>query len=169
LKNNLQSGNDPIKEAILSIPFVAASSPENTSINGNETFVFKLESIAGVYENPANKTVFDLYKTTQITRILTYHWNGGQGAYPGSIGLRNIKTGKLVGTWDAMGNKTNPNIPGEPLPTGPGNPPYYYWTVFPAITLPPGKYEVVDSDRATWSTNSEMRNMGCAWVYGGIK
>ncbi len=138
----------------------------NAGVNGKESVVFKLQSLGGVSGNPSSKTVFNLSSPTQITRILTYHWNGGRGATPGTIGLRNVKTGQLLGTWNAMGNNSNPNTPGEPLPKSSGTAPYLYWTALPNITVPAGRYEVVDSDRTTWSTNSEMGNMGLAWVYG---
>ena len=138
----------------------------NAGVNGKESVVFKLQSLGGVSGNPSSKTVFDLSSPTQITRILTYHWNGGRGATPGTIGLRNVKTGQLLGTWNAMGNNSNPNTPGEPLPKSSGTAPYLYWTALPNITVPAGRYEVVDSDRTTWSTNSEMGNMGLTWVYG---
>lgn len=123
---------------------------------GEEKAVFKLESLAGVYNNPPNPTVFTITKPTLITKIMTYHWNNGRGAQPGTISLRNVNTCELVGTWDVTGTKDMETA----------GPPHRYWMVFPHKKIPAGTYEVVDSDRSTWATNWEMKEMGCAWVWG---
>lgn len=88
---------------------------------------------------------------------MTYHWNGGQGANPGTMSIRNVSTGQLLGTWNAIGTKDLIAMNAAP---------YRYWVTNPNLMVPAGKYEVIDSDRATWSTNGEMGNMGCAWVWG---
>jgi len=124
---------------------------------GAEKILFKLESLGAVYNNPPNPTVFSLAGSALVTKIMTYHWNGGRGADPGKISLRNLGTGEIVGVWNVTGTKDMVAM---------GVAPYRYWLIFPNKTLPAGKYEVIDSDRATWSTNGEMGNMGCAWVYG---
>lgn len=126
------------------------------------TPIFKLDTVAGVHGNPARKTVFTLQRSTLITGILTYHWNDGQGATPGTIGLRKL-TGESVGTWNAVARQGAPSSTGWPIQN---NPPYYYWTVRPESILGPGTYEVVDSDRASWSTNDETKGMGVTWVFG---
>lgn len=123
---------------------------------GEEKAVFKLESLAGVYNNPPNPTVFTITKPTLITKIMTYHWNNGRGAQPGTISLRNVNTCELVGTWDVTGT-SDMNATG---------PPHRYWMVYPNKKIPAGSYEIVDSDRSTWATNWEMKEMGCAWVWG---
>jgi len=124
---------------------------------GAEKVLFKLESQGAVYNNPPNPTVFSLTGPALVTKIVTYHWNGGSGANPGTISLRNLGTGEIVGVWNVTGTKDMVAM---------GVAPYRYWLVYPKISLPAGKYEVIDSDRATWSTNGEMGNMGCTWVYG---
>lgn len=77
---------------------------------------------------------FTLNAPTTISFLMSYHYNNGQGAPPGTLGLRR-SDGKMFGPWQATGiNKV-------------------YWVVSPEVTLPPGTYEVVDSDPATWSQN----------------
>jgi hypothetical protein len=124
---------------------------------GAETVLFKIESAGAVYNNPPKPTVFTLARSSLITKIMTYHWNGGRGAEPGTISLRNLGTGEVVGVWKVTGTKDMVAM---------GVAPYRYWMIFPNKTLPAGKYEVIDSDRATWSTNGEMGNRGCTWVHG---
>jgi hypothetical protein len=133
----------------------------------SETILFKLESAAGVYNGPSQKTIFTLSQPAFITKIWTYHWNDGRGAAPGRIGLKNVATGQTVGMWNAIGTyHMFDTAPGAVWPQRGDGPPYLRWTVQPNVNVPAGMYEVLDSDRGTWSANAEMRNMGCAWVYG---
>jgi hypothetical protein len=71
---------------------------------------------------------------------------------PGSISLRD-SAGNTYGPWQAYG---------EP---GMGGVPDAYWVVEPDVVLPPGTYEVVDSDPSTWSQNSDTGGRGVTWVY----
>ncbi len=138
------------------------------SANANqEQIVFKLESLGAVYNHPPKKTVFSISQPTRITKIWTYHWNNGHGAMPGFIGLRNARTGQKLGSWDAVATHHMFNTsPGSRWPSRGNGPPWLYWTIQPRIELPPGSYEIIDSDPLTWSTNSEMGHHGVAWVYG---
>ena len=131
-----------------------------------ERIVFKLESVATVANNPTRPTVFTVDRPTRVTKIWTYHWNNGQGAVPGSIGLLWTDTNERVGNWRATGNQGLDTSPGAIWPAKGNGPPCRYWAVKPGVVLLPGTYEVVDSDPATWSTNSEIGSMGAAWVYG---
>jgi hypothetical protein len=138
-----------------------------TSEQGIESFLFRLHSIAPVYNNPPKNTVFSLNKTSRITKIYTYHWNNGKGDVPGTIGLRNLDTGEVLGIWNVIGRYSMfDSTPGAVWPLQGDGPPYLYWTVQPNVVAPPGTYQVVDSNTATWSTNWEMDNMGCVGVYG---
>jgi hypothetical protein len=133
----------------------------------SESVLFKLESLAAVHNGPSQKTIFTLDQPVSITKIWTYHWNNGKGVTPGRIGLRNVATGQTVGMWDVTATYHMFNSsPGAAWPSRGDGPPFLYWTVQPSVHVPPGTYEVLDSDPATWSANAEMRNMGCAWVYG---
>lgn len=73
-------------------------------------------------------------RPTNLDMIMTYHYNSGQGATPGTITLQR-EDGKRFGPWRATAvNKV-------------------YWVVSPQITLPPGTYRVIDSDPGSWSQN----------------
>ena len=94
--------------------------------------------------------------------LQTYHWNNAQGMAPGTIGLRNLTTGKVYGPFQATG------LPGQ------GGAPNVNWKVSlsPRIELKPGTYEVIDSHPATWSWNNQSidkdtppKASGFAWVW----
>lgn len=77
---------------------------------------------------------FQLSGPTRIHFIMSYHYNNGQGANPGTIAFRRAD-GKMFGPWAATAvNKV-------------------YWVVAPGTTLPAGNYQVIDSDPASWSQN----------------
>ena len=132
-----------------------------------EVILFKLESQAAVSNHPFQRTIFSLGKPAIITKIMTYHWNDGRGAPPGSIALKNLGTGEMVGRWKVIGTYHAFNLaPGNPWPSRGDGPPFLYWNVQPNVSVPAGEYEVLDSDPGTWSYNAEMGNRGCAWVFG---
>ncbi|OPX76460.1 MAG: hypothetical protein A4E44_00656 [Methanosaeta sp. PtaB.Bin018] len=122
------------------------------STEAEETLILETPTLAAVYNAPTVPTIFTLESSMKITKIRTYHWNSGQGMTPGSISLRD-SAGNTYGPWQAYG---------EP---GMGGVPNAYWVVEPDVVLPPGTYEVVDSDPSTWSQNSETGGRGVAWVY----
>lgn len=90
---------------------------------------------------------FTLTQTSQLTLIQTYHWNNGQGAYPGSIALIDDQ-GRQHGPWPAVGT------------AGPGAVANVYWQVQPMLTLPTGRYTVVDSDPSTWTPDPQNGGRG---------
>jgi hypothetical protein len=102
--------------------------------------------------NGANKPEFTLKRDdpSELCRIETYHWNNGQGKQPGAIGLLNTTTGVQYGLFPAAGK------PGQ------GGAPNVNWEhdLNPRIELKPGKYEVLDSDPASWSWNSTSLDRG---------
>lgn len=158
-----------VRLLLLLFPAAAPAAPTlpATPHYPGEIFLLRLKSEAAVYSHPPRPTVFTIPFPALVTRIFTYHWNGGRGRRPGSIGLKNARTGETLGTWDAMG--IHGDFPVEPdtvWPSEPSGPPFRYWLVWPKIRLSPGTYEVTDSDPLTWSTNAELQHMGCAWVYG---
>jgi hypothetical protein len=92
----------------------------------------------GGVANGGKPPTFGLKTATNIHFIMTYHYNNGQGAPAGTIALRS-SNGKVYGPWQATSlNKV-------------------YWIVSPLVQLPPGSYEVIDSDPATWSQNGPNR------------
>lgn len=92
----------------------------------------------GGVANGGKSPPFTLSAATQLHFIMNYHYNNGQGAPAGTIAIRG-SDGKIYGPWQATAvNKV-------------------YWIVNPQIKLPPGTYEVIDSDPATWSQNGPNR------------
>ena len=90
-------------------------------------------------KNPKNPSKLVIQKPTMIVRIITDHYNKGQGTL--SAGTLSIKDseGNTVGTFSADG------IPGEK------GIPNVKWVAEPNIVLEKGTYFIWDSDMATWS------------------
>jgi len=130
--------------AIATAPGVAHAQAQTIFNNGN---------IAAVENGPTQATVFQLTAQTTIVRVMTYHWNYGQGALPGTIAIRST-TGQFYGPWQAMGQ------PGQ------GGVPNAYWFIMPNVGLPPGVYMIVDSDPGTWSQNGGTGGAGIATIEG---
>jgi hypothetical protein len=132
-----------------------------------EVILFKLTSQAAVHNNPSQRTMFRLDQPAFISKMFTYHWNNGWGAGAGRVGLRNAATGQMVGMWNAVGTQHMFDLtPGAAWPSRGDGPPMLHWAVQPNVQVPPGTYEIVDSDPGTWASNAEMGNRGCAWVFG---
>lgn len=131
-----------------------------------ERIILKIHNIAAVYSGPRSRTTFSVDRPTRITKIWTYHWNDGRGAEPGTISLRNLDTRQKFGPFDATGRDGVDSNLGADWSRAPIGASGLYWTVEPEVDVPAGRYEVLDSDPGTWSTNSEMGDRGCAWVYG---
>src|SRR5713226_8348733 len=107
----------------------------------------------GVNNRPTGKTAFALNRAAQITEIVTYHWNNGQGATPGSISLQ-ASNGKIFGPFRARGT------------SGQNNAPNVNWVAAVNLRLPAGNYVVLDSDPATWSQNAQSAYRGFVIVRG---
>lgn len=118
---------------------------------GQEKKIFDNGNIYGVTNGPFSPTQFVLTEATIITRIENYHYFNN-GKMPGTISLVNAK-GRQFGPWQATGT------------TGQGGVQNAYWVIRPNITLPAGTYTVIDSDPATWSTNSQSANKGFTIVW----
>ena len=114
--------------------------PGLTKITGK-----KLEGV--LRSNPTRNIRFTVEegKQLKLQALSTFHYNGGKGATPGTIGI--TKDGVTLGTWKAVGR--NGNI---------------WWDAYTDITLYAGKYVIVDSDRATWSCGDS--NSGINQIYG---
>ncbi len=122
-----------------------------TTGTGPEEKIFDNGNIYGVTNGPSSPTKFVLSQPTFISRIENYHYfNNGRS--PGTITLVNNK-GDQFGPWYATGT------------TGQGGVQNAYWVVRPDMTLPAGTYTVIDSDPATWSTNSQSGNKGFTTVW----
>lgn len=148
-------------------PGPAASNAPPATILRNETPALNLRTDAGVQNGPTAITQVAFRVPTLVTKIMTYHYNGGRGANPGTIGLRNMATGQMYGPWRATGSRQWYDMsPGAPWSLRTDGPPFLYWYLQPNAVVPAGNYEVVDSDPGTWATNSEVKGMGVAIVIG---
>ncbi|MDE3064593.1 MAG: PKD domain-containing protein [Acidobacteriota bacterium] len=91
-----------------------------------------------------------------LTQLDTYHWNGGKGATPGSIGLGGPR-GAKVGSWSATGS------------SGQGGAANVNWAAHVPTSPTPvvinGIYRCLDSSSATWSQNGTSRGTGFCQVY----
>lgn len=146
----------------LSAPSAATTTPpaktpggvnnhRNAGVNGKEEKIFENGNIYGVNNGPVSPTQFTLSKATFIIRVENYHYFN-KGKLPGTITLVN-SNGKQFGSWQATGT------------TGQGGVQNAYWVVRPNINLPAGTYTVIDSDPATWSTNTQSANKGFTVVW----
>jgi hypothetical protein len=107
-----------------------------------------------VSSGPSQETVVDLKTPALISRIFTYHWNDGRGAAKaGSITLRSA-AGETLGPWDVESS------PGQ------GGVPNANWECFPNVSVPAGRYSVLDSDPSTWSWNARTGGAGVVTVEG---
>lgn len=95
-----------------------------------------------------------------LTAIQTYHWNGGKGQTPGTLGLKHVSGPAgfaSVGPFKAVGSAGQNNAPNvnwqANVPTAP-NP-----------TAIDGTYTCTDSDPATWSADT-AGGPGYCNVYG---
>jgi len=104
----------------------------------------------------AKKTQFSIKRICTISTITNYLYTDGQETVIGTIGLRSSK-GKMYGPWqvnakNALG-KDDTNC----------------WIVTPRISIPPRRYTIIDSNKETWSSNSQSRNRGMTQVFGNCK
>lgn len=106
-----------------------------------------------VLNRPTRSTMFTFNTPCTITSFITYHWNDGRGAKPGTIGFRQ-QGGRTFGPWKATGLK------------GQGNVPNASWLVEPNVTLPPGTYTILDSSPETWSHNAGSQGSGMSRIEG---
>lgn len=114
--------------------------------------IFDSGNVYGVENGPTNPTIFTTTKPWTIVEIWTYHWNNAKGITPGTIGLKDLGTGKRYGPWKASGS------PGQ------GGVKNAYWFVRVSVDVPKGRFQILDSDTSTWAQNDENGNRGMAFV-----
>jgi len=113
--------------------------------------LFDDSNVNGVINSPRNPTQFTLNRSTVITQIWTYHWNGGQGDRgPGSIRLLDVSTNRSYGPY--------------PVTVSGGR--FQDWNAYPNVILPAGVYRILDSRPSTWSHNVQSGYRGFARVWG---
>jgi len=105
-----------------------------------------------VGSEPRQPTIFSITKPYFVTRIYTYHWNGGRGSPPGKISLIDSNMNEH-GPWEARGVASSGVTNAS-------------WLVEPSIVLPAGTYRVIDSDPGTWSQNKKSGERGFAFIQG---
>lgn len=116
--------------------------------------IFNNWNTGGVGNNPSCSPSFTISEPYMITYVDTYHWNSGSGtATVGTIGLKK-DDGTVYGPWNV---ETTP---------GQGGVPNANWIAHPNEVIPAGTYEVIDSDPASWSQNSESNGCGFSKVEG---
>ncbi len=103
-----------------------------------------------VKNGPSKPTVFTIEEgeSWQVYSVMTYHWNNAGGKEPGTITL--LKDGESIAEWQTVGMDGMYNVADA------------NWIAYTDIVLEPGEYEVIDSDKETWSCNSGSDNRGFA-------
>lgn len=129
------------------------AAPAAAGAAGAAVMLLDIDNVYAVSSKPTRPSVLSLEQTTRVLSLRTYHWNGGRGAPPGTIALRDA-TGVIHGPWPAAGS------PGQ------GGARDVYWTAAPNVVLPPGRYEVVDSAPESWSHNTHSQGAGFVRIEG---
>lgn len=115
--------------------------------------LFNNTNTGGVANGVQGSPSFLTPSTVHVSQIVTYHWNNGRGATPGTITLKSM-SGPAYGPYRATGT------------SGQNNAPNVNWIVNVDLTLPIGTYQVIDSDPATWSQNAQSHGIGFAIIRG---
>lgn len=107
-------------------------------------------SNGGAVQNGGSEPGFSTNTPVCLISISTYHWNNGNGAAPGTIGLT-ATNGTQLGPWAATGS-------------GGSGAPNVNWTVTPGSASQPvilrGGYSCNDSSPSTWSENAASYGQG---------
>jgi len=111
---------------LLSSCIGGSSGATSIVIAPSETEIYNNGNIATVYNNATGQTVFTISGNYQLTLITDYHWNNGQGASAGTIGLKDA-SGHVIGAW--------------PVTVRSG----VYWDAKPNINIGPGTQGIVEN------------------------
>ncbi len=142
-----------LKAAVSAFAFAAFAALASTSAQAAD--LCNNTNGGGVINNPPNATTLcNLGRPAHISQLVTYHWNGGRGARPGSIMLVNSQAGVRYGPFQTHGT------------SGQNGAPNVNWIADVNINVPAGMYQVIDSDHASWSWNPQSGNAGFAVVRG---
>ena len=146
--NVVHAGTVTVEEAASPSPSPSASGERYA---GETKQLFYNGNDAGV-DGGGTAPAFMLHDTCVITEIVDYHYTA-HGKTPGTIALRGAD-GTTYGPWPCTGT------PGQ------GGVVNAYWHAKPNVTVPAGKYTIIDSDPASFSQNDWSKGIGMAWVYG---
>jgi len=142
-------------DMVFKVEETAEGEKVETPIVGDELILFDNQNILAVYNGGTSPT-FEVQSATLITKIRTYHWNDAVGhSSTGTISLQ-ADNGTVYGPWATVGAE------------GQGGVPNAYWAASPNVTIPAGRYTVIDSDPSTWSQNADSGGVGFAIVYGQV-
>src|SRR5579871_1328681 len=109
----------------------------------------------GVQNGATPPTFTTAGKAYCLVEIETYHWNNGQGAPPGTLGLSGTTTVPMRAATGSAGAGGAANV----------NWVASYPTAAGAVVID-GTYSCVDSSPATWSQNAQSTGKGFCRVYG---
>jgi len=121
-----------------------------------KSIIFTLFNTKEITNFVSKETLFSIQGSCVISTISNYHKKQKEETKVGTIGLR-ASTKRMYGPWqakqtDALGKN---NV--------------QYKTVTPHVTLPPGTYTIIDSDKNSWSSNIQSGKRGMSHVYGTCK
>lgn len=107
-----------------------------------------------VKNNPWSKTRFELKNNMVISRIKTLHYNKGAG--DASVGSISIVGNKRVtyGPWPCTTQNAEDGTPSA------------IWVCTPNVTVPAGKYKIINTGMKTWSWNADSGKKGFIIIEG---
>ncbi len=126
---------------------------KNTTTSKSPGTLYNTFNTEPVKGNPpfANKVKFD--KAMVVTRIITFHYNEGNGAPAGTITLEGRKK-ETGGPWQARNAPGSDGTPNEK------------WICEPNARMEAGTYKVVVSDEKSWSFNTKSGRKGMVIIEG---
>jgi PKD repeat protein len=140
--------------AATGVPAPAPAPKVTYACTGGVVKIFDNSNGFGV-QNGAGKPSFTTKgKSYCLASITTYHWNGGKGATPGTLGLSGTTTVTPIKAKGSAGQGGAQNVD---------------WTATFSTAKPTvinGTYSCVDSDFKTWSQNQGTQGKGFCIVYG---
>ena len=115
--------------------------------------LFNNTNTGGVQNGAKGEVLMMTPTAVHVTELVTYHWNNGKGARPGTLTLKSM-SGQTYGPFQAKGT------------SGQNNAPNVNWIADVNLQLPAGTYQLLDSDPATWSQNAATHGVGFAIIRG---
>jgi hypothetical protein len=123
-------------------PVIKITPGESTSSANAQTIFFIGTKENPKNQNPKNPTKFTLNKEATITRIVTDHYNDGNGDASGGTIMLKDKSGSVIGQWKARPSANKSGVANAK------------WVSDMNVTLQPGTYYIHDSNPSTWSKNA---------------
>lgn len=142
--------------SVISFIGISAAFSAGDGSSASEQPIWSNFNNSAVRNNPQKTKIFTIdadAKPIRLHRITTFHWNSGDGAEPGTIGVY-YEDGTMIASWQAAGR-------GGPDTTN------TYWDADVDFVMLPGySYLFKVSDNASWSWNAESDNCGMLELYG---